>query len=121
MAKIRQITQYEANDGSLFNTEAECNAHDFKLENGAKIELYTENFLNATHAIDRSRSIQGNAISAFLAFHLSRVAEGIVDEVVERTVFDTPKEPKADAAAETAAETAADAVEPQAEGEEVQF
>ena len=42
MAKIVTVTQYEANDGSLFLSEAECNAHDFKLENGAKIEAVNE-------------------------------------------------------------------------------
>ena len=45
MAKVIQVTQYEANDGSLFLTEAECDAHDFKLLNGAKIDAAKEAFL----------------------------------------------------------------------------
>ena len=114
MAKTVEIVMYEAQDGSRFDSAAAADAHDFKLENGAKIELYTENFLNATGAIDRSRSIQSNAIQAFLAYHLGRVAAGTVDEVVERTVFDTPKVEK-EVAADVEA-TAAAAVEG-AEGE----
>lgn len=118
MAKTVEIVMYEAADGSRFDSAAAADAHDFKLENGAKIDLYTENFLNATGAIDRSRSIQFNAIQAFLAFHLSRIAAGNVDEVVERTVFDTPKVEK-EAAAE-ATETAKEAVDG-AEGEQAAY
>ena len=109
MAKIVTVTQYEANDGSLFLTEAECNAHDFKLENGAKIEAAKEAFLNTIGAADRSRSMQGNTVEAFLAFYLPWVEAG--EPVVERTVFDTPKavKPVVVAAAE---EAVADAGEP---------
>lgn len=89
MAKVIQVTQYEANDGSLFLTEAECDAHDFKLLNGAKIDAAKEAFLNTTKAIDRSRNMQGNVIENFLAFYLPWVEAG--KPVVERTVFDTPK------------------------------
>ena len=89
MAKVIQVTQYEANDGSLFLTEAECDAHDFKLLNGAKIDAAKEAFLNTTKAIDRSRNMQGNVIENFLAFYLPWVEAG--EPVVERTVFDTPK------------------------------
>lgn len=104
MAKVVTVTQYEAQDGSLFLTEHECDAHDFKLENGAKIEVIRDSFLNTVGAIDRSRNMQGNTIEAFLAFYLPRVAAGTELEPVERTKFDTPKpEKEVDA---TAAETA---------------
>lgn len=76
MAKVIQVTQYEANDGSLFLTEAECDAHDFKLLNGAKIDAAKEAFLNTTKAIDRSRNMQGNVIENFLAFYLPWVEAG---------------------------------------------
>ena len=92
MAKIVTVTQYEANDGSLFLSEAECNAHDFKLENGAKIEKAAEAYLNTVGAIDRSRSMQKNTVEQFLAFYLPWVEAGCPE--VERTVFDTPKEAK---------------------------
>ena len=105
MAKIVTVTQYEANDGSLFLTEAECNAHDFKLENGAKIEKAAEAYLNTVGAIDRSRSMQKNTIEQFLAFYLPWVEAG--EPEVERTKFDTPKEAKvADASVDEAAEAA---------------
>ncbi|AWN08611.1 hypothetical protein HOT32_gp28 [Erwinia phage Faunus] len=104
MAKVVTVTQYEAQDGSLFLTEHECDAHDFKLENGAKIDVIADAFLNTTGAIDRSRNMQKNVIEAFLAFHLPRVAAGTELEPVERTKFDTPKAEKevTTAAAETA-------------------
>ena len=92
MAKIVTVTQYEANDGSLFLSEAECNAHDFKLENGAKIDAAVEAFANTNKLIDRSRSMQTNTAAAFLAFYLPWVEAGCPE--VERTVFDTPKEAK---------------------------
>lgn len=94
MAKVIQVTQYEANDGSLFLSAAEADAHDFKLENGEKIRVMTEAFLNTTGAIDRSRNMQANVIEAFLAFTLPRLAAGTELEEVERTVFDTPKPEK---------------------------
>ena len=113
MAVVIQVTQYQAKDGSLYLTEHECDAHDFKLENGAKIELYTDNFLNATGAIDRSRNMQKNTIEAFLSYHLDRVNKGTVEEVVERTKFDTPKAEKevVDAAAEQAEAAVAEPVD----------
>ena len=113
MAVVIQVTQYQAKDGSLFLTEHECDAHDFKLENGAKIELYTDNFLNATGAIDRSRNMQKNTIEAFLSYHLDRVNKGTAEEVVERTKFDTPKAEKevVDAAAEQAEAAVAEPVD----------
>lgn len=89
MAKIVTVTQYEAEDGSLFLTEAECNIHDFKLKNGAKINAAAEAFVNTLGAIDRSRSIKLNGAVEFLAFYLGWVEAG--EPVVERTVFDTPK------------------------------
>lgn len=92
MAKIVTVTQYEANDGSLFLSEAECNAHDFKLENGAKIDAAVEAFANTNKLIDRSRSMQMNTAATFLAFYLPWVEAGCPE--VERTVFDTPKEVK---------------------------
>lgn len=109
MAKVVQITQYEANDGSLFLSEAEANAHDFKLANGAKIEKARDAFLNTIGAIDRSRSMQGNTVEAFLAFYLPWVEAG--EPEVERTVFDTPKAEKvvAEGAADEAAAATADA------------
>lgn len=117
MAKVIQVTQYEANDGSLFLSAAEADAHDFKLENGEKIRIMTEAFLNTTGAIDRSRNMQANVIEAFLAFTLPRLAEGTEMQEVERTVFDTPKPEKV--VSEGAADAAADAVEPaKAEGED---
>ena len=111
MAKVVTVTQYEAQDGSLFLTEHECDAHDFKLENGAKIDVIADAFLNTTGAIDRSRNMQKNVIEAFLAFHLPRVAAGTELEPVERTKFDTPKAEKevTDAAAETAEAEVGDA------------
>ena len=118
MAKVVTVTQYEAQDGSLFLTEHECDAHDFKLENGAKIDTMADNFLNATGAIDRSRNMQRNVIEAFLAFHLPRVAAGTELEPVERTKFDTPKAEKE--VVEGAAEAAAEAVA-EAEGEPAVF
>lgn len=117
MAKIVTVTQYEANDGSLFLTEHECNAHDFKLENGAKIETIAEAYLNTIGAIDRSRSMAKNTIESFLAFHLPRVAAGTELEPVERTKFDTPKAEKE--VVEAAVETA-EAVVEGAEGAEAE-
>lgn len=113
MAVVIQVTQYQAKDGSLFLTEHECDAHDFKLENGAKIEVIAEAFLNTTGAIDRSRNMQKNVIEAFLAFHLPRVAAGTELEPVERTKFDTPKAEKevVDAAAEQAEAAVAEPVD----------
>lgn len=92
MAKIVTVTQYEANDGSLFLSEAECNAHDFKLENGAKIEAAVEAFANTMKLVDRSRSMQSNTVASFLAFYLPWVEAGCPE--VERVAFDTPKEVK---------------------------
>ncbi|QQV88335.1 hypothetical protein Fifi44_00032 [Erwinia phage Fifi44] len=92
MAKVVTVTQYEANDGSLFLSEAEANAHDFKLENGAQIEAAAEAFVNTIGAIDRSRNMQVNTVTNFLAFYLPWVEAG--RPTVERTVFDTPKEAK---------------------------
>lgn len=111
MAKVIEVVVYEAVDGSRFDSAAAADAHDFKLANGAKIALYTENFLNLTGAIDRSRNMQKNTIEAFLSVHLARIEAGTVDEAVERTVFDTPKaeavvvEGEEAAAAEVAEET----------------
>lgn len=109
MAKVVTVVQYEANDGSLFMSEAECNAHDFKLENGAKIEAAKEAFLNTNKLADRSRSMQGNTVENFLAFYLPWVEAGCPE--VERTVFDTPKAVVAEAAAEVTEETAQVAAE----------
>ena len=109
MAKVVTVTQYEAQDGSLFLTEHECDAHDFKLENGAKIDVMAEAFLNTVGAIDRSRNMQKNVIEAFLAFTLPRLAAGAELEPVERTKFDTPKAEKE--VVEGAAEVAAEAVD----------
>ena len=115
MAKVVTVTQYEAEDGSLFLTEAECNAHDFKLKNGAVIKTAAESYVNSIGAIDRSRNMQLNTIENFLAFYLPWVEAGSV--AVERTVFDTPKEVKvADEAA--TAEVAAEVAPATAEGEE---
>lgn len=114
MAKVIEVVVYEAADGSRFDSAAAADAHDFKLANGAKIALYTENFLNATGAIDRSRNMQKNTIEAFLAYHLGRIEAGTVEEVVERTVFDTPKEDKA---VEVAADAQAEEAVASAEGE----
>ena len=113
MAKVVTVTQYEANDGSLFLTAHECDAHDFKLENGAKIDAITEAYLNTVGAIDRSRNMQKNTIEAFLSYHLDRVNKGTVEEVVERTKFDTPKAEKevVDAAAEQAEAAVAEPVD----------
>lgn len=107
MAKVVTVTQYEANDGSLFLSAAEADAHDFKLENGAKIDVMADAFLNTTGAIDRSRNMQRNVIEAFLAFTLPRLAAGTEMEVVERTVFDTPK-PEKEAAPEAEAKAEAE-------------
>lgn len=116
MAKVIQVTQYEANDGSLFLSAAEADAHDFKLENGEKIRVMTEAFLNTKGAIDRSRNMQANVIEEFLAFTLPRLAAGTEMEEVERTVFDTPKAEKV--VTEGAADEAAAATEAApAEGE----
>lgn len=108
MAIVRQITQYEAVDGSIFNTAAECDAHEFMLENKAEIDAAVEAFVNTIGAIDRSRSGKMNTAAEFLAFYLPWVAAG--KPVVERTVFDTPKPEKVEAEGE-AAEAAADVVE----------
>lgn len=112
MAKVVTVTQYEAQDGSLFLTEHECDAHDFKLENGAKIDVMAEAFLNTVGAIDRSRNMQKNVIEAFLAFTLPRLAAGTELEPVERTKFDTPKAEKevVEGAAEVASEVVDGAV-----------
>lgn len=107
MAKVIEVVVYEAADGSRFDSAAAADAHDFKLANGEKIAKYTENFLNATGAIDRSRNMQKNTIEAFLSFHLAAIEAGTVEDVIERTVFDTPKEDKAvEVAAEAQAEEA---------------
>lgn len=121
MAVAIQVVQYQAEDGSLFLTAAEADAHDFKLKNGAKIEVITEGYLNTIKAIDRSRSIQGNAVANFLAFYLPRVEAGIELEPVERTVFDTPKEAKAVDGTEAVTETEAAAEAGDAVGDEVKF
>lgn len=90
MAKVVVVTQYEANDGSLFLTEAECDAHEFLLANKVEIEAAAEAFANTVGAIDRSRSIKVNGATEFLAFYIPWVEAG--KPVVERTKFDTPKE-----------------------------
>lgn len=112
MAKTIEVVVYEAADGSRFDSEAAADAHDFKLANGAKIALYTENFLNLTGAIDRSRNMQKNTIEAFLSVHLARIEAGTVEDAVERTVFDTPKAVEVEVAGEG---TEAPAVEAEAE------
>lgn len=89
MAIAIQITQYQAEDGSLFTSAAECDAHDFKLKNGAEIDAAAEAFVNTIGAIDRSRNMKTNVVGEFLAFYLPWVEAG--KPVVERTVFDTPK------------------------------
>lgn len=109
MAKIIEVVQYEAADGSRFLTEAECDAHDFKLLNGAKIEKAAVAYVNTVGAIDRSRNMQINTISNFLAFYLPWVEAGEPD--VERTVFDTPKEAAVEVAETAAAETAGEVVD----------
>lgn len=115
MAKVVTVTQYEANDGSLFLTEAECNAHDFMLENKAEIDAATEAFVNTIGAIDRSRNMKINTASEFLAFYIPWVQAG--KPAVERTVFDTPKEAPV-VEGEAAAEAADAVAEPVAEGTE---
>ena len=105
MAKIVTVTQYEANDGSLFLSEAECNAHDFKLENGAKIDAAVEAFANTNKLIDRSRSMQMNTAATFLAFYLPWVEAGCPE--VERVAFDTVKEVKVEEEAAVAVAEAA--------------
>lgn len=114
MAKIIEVVQYEANDGSRFNSAAEADAYDFKLENSAKIELMADAYLNTIGAIDRSRNMQKNTIEAFLSFHLPRVAAGTEMEPVERTVLDTPKPEKVEGEA-TEAAAKADAEVPEGE------
>lgn len=113
MAIIKQITQYEAIDGAVFNTEAECDAHEFKLANGAEIDAAALAYANTVQAIDRARSIRLNAASEFLSFYLPWVAAGKPE--VEQVKFDTPKAEVEVVAAAT--ETAAAAVDG-AEGEE---
>lgn len=85
----KQIVQFETADGSLFATEAEALAHEFKLENGETIRIAAESFVNTIGAIDRSRNMQLNTIGNFLAFYLPWKDAGSV--FVERTVEDTPK------------------------------
>ena len=121
MAKVIEVVVYEAADGSRFDSAAAADAHDFKLANGEKIAKYTENYLNATGAIDRSRNMQKNTIEGFLAFHLGRIEAGTVEEVIERTVFDTPKEDKAVEVAADAAAEAAVAAEGEQPAEEPVF
>ena len=86
MAIVRQITQYEAKDGSVFLTEAECDAHEFMLDNKAEIDAATEAFVNTIGAVGRSRNGKINTSSEFLAFYIPWVAAG--KPVVERTVFE---------------------------------
>jgi len=111
MAKVVTVVQYEAVDGSVFTSEAECNAHEFKLAHGAEIDAAAEAFLNTIGAIDRSRNMQGNVVKNFLAFYLPWVDAG--KPAVERTVFDTPKEvveaPVADEVKSEVAETTTEA------------
>lgn len=114
MAKAIQITQYEANDGSLFLSAAEADAHDFKLENGAAIDAATEAFVNTIGAIDRSRNMKINTAAEFLAFYLPWVEAG--KPVVERTVFDTPKEEAKTAEADEKAGEVAQATEAEQDG-----
>lgn len=99
VAKVIQVVQYEANDGSIFTSAAEADAHDFKLEHGAKIEAAATAFVNTIGAIDRSRNMQINTVTNFLAFYLPWVEAG--EPEVERTVFDSPKEVKAETAEAT--------------------
>lgn len=113
MAKAIQIVQYQANDGSLFTSEAEANAHDFKLENGEKITRAAEAFANTIGAADRSRSMKMNTAEEFLAFYLPWVEAGEPD--VERTVFDTVKEEAKTTDAEQKAEEAVKATEQDAD------
>ena len=121
MAKVIEVVVYEAADGSRFDSAAAADAHDFKLANGEKITKYTENFLNATGAIDRSRNMQKNTIEAFLSYHLAAIEAGTVEDAVERTVFDTPKEDKAVEVAADAAAEAAVAAEGEQPAEEPVF
>lgn len=85
----KQVVKYETADGSSFDTEQEALAHEFKLENGETIRIAAESFVNTIGAIDRSRNMQLNTISNFLAFYLPWKDAGSV--FVERTVEDTPK------------------------------
>lgn len=120
MAKIVQVTQYEAEDGSLFLSAAEADAHDFKLKNGAEIDAAAEAFVNTVGAIDRSRNMKINTVGEFLAFYLPWVEAG--KPVVERTVFDTEKAaaPEVDPAA-TGEVKEAVAEQATAEGEQPLF
>jgi hypothetical protein len=113
MAKAIQITQYEANDGSLFLSAAEADAHDFKLENGEKIRKAGEAFVNTIGAADRSRNMKLNTVEEFLAFYLPWVEAG--EPEVERTVFDTPKEEAKTADADEKADEAVKATEQDAD------
>lgn len=107
MAKVIQITQYEANDGSMFTTEAAANAHDFMLENKAEIDRTAEMFCNSIQAIDRSRSGKTNTVSEFLAWYLPWIDAG--KPGVERVAFDTPKETAVEVTAEAPAAPVVDA------------
>ena len=107
MAIVRQITQYEAKDGSLFLTEAECNQHEFLLDNKAEIDAAGEAFVNTIGACGRSRNGKLNTVSEFLSFYIPWVEAG--KPVVERTVME-PEVVEAPVA-EGVAEVAADAVD----------
>lgn len=113
----KQVVQFETADGSLFTTEHEALAHEFKLENGVEITAAADAFVNTLGAIDRSRNMKINTVEEFLAFYLPWVAAG--KPVVERTVFDTPKAEVVveGAAASDEAVAAAETVAPQAPDE----
>lgn len=115
MAKVVTVTQYEANDGSLFLSAAEADAHDFMLENKAEIDAATEAFVNTLGAIDRSRNMKINVASEFLAFYIPWVQAG--KPVVERTVFDTPKAEAVEVSDEAKSEVADEVAPAAAEGE----
>jgi len=103
----KQVVQFETADGSVFSTEHEALAHEFKLENGAEISAAAEAFVNTLGAIDRSRNMKINTVEEFLSFYLPWVANG--KPVVERTVFDTPKAEAAVEGAEASEEAKTEA------------
>ena len=83
MAKVVTVTQYEAQDGSLFLTEHECDAHDFKLENGAKIDVMAEAFLNTELTWDAlQQPLLGHKVNTFKALY-NRIEMKQVEALVE--------------------------------------
>lgn len=71
MARIVEITRYESEDGTLFNTLEEANSHDTLMKNKEHIASVVEAYADANKLVDRVRARVVKEASAFLAFYLT--------------------------------------------------